>query len=324
MRWRVVCFAAALAAATAFGVLSAAAQQYPSGSIRIIASFGAGTSGDLMIRLVGERLSEKLKQAVIIENRPGGAGIPANQFVAAAQPNGYTLLMSAMSLVTNAGLYESLPYDPIKDFAPIGVIGSVPLVMIAHPKAGFSSVAELIARAKANPKTLNFASSGTGTGGHLATELFMRMTGAELVHVPYRGGNPALTDLLAGHVQGFITGVPPVLEFINRKELLPIIVTSAERLTTLPDTPTGKDVGLPDYTVDIWFGLLAPAGTPSAVTQLLSKEIAEIIRDPAINAKFAAQGAIPVGSTPEQFAAIIRRDLDRWPPIMRAAGIKPQ
>lgn len=306
------------------GAAPAPAQTFPSKSIRMIVPYPAGSSGDIMARLIGQRLSENLKQAVVIDNRPGGSGVAATLAVARSEADGYTILMTAMNHVSNVGLYPSLPYDPKKDFTEISLVGSVPVLLAANASAGFTSATDLIAKAKAAPKTINFASAGIGTGGHLSMELFMRLAGISMVHVPYRGATPALTDVIAGHVNVIFTGVPPTLEFIAQKKLIPLLVSSRERLDTLPDVPTGKEIGLPTFFVDVWFGLLAPAGTPPAVIDVIAGQVGAIVREPNITAKLAAQGIVPVGSTPAQFAEVIRHDLDLWPQLIRDAGIKAE
>jgi tripartite-type tricarboxylate transporter receptor subunit TctC len=318
--------AAALIAA-AVGALTLshpAAAQYPSKTIRIVVPYPGGSSGDIIARQIGQRLSDNLKQPVVIDNRPGGAGLAATQSVAKAEADGYTLLLTGMNHVANVGLYASLPYDPVKDFAEISLVGSVPLVLVANAAAGLKTVGQLIERARAQPRVLNFASAGIGTGGHLAMELFMRTAGISLVHVPYRGATPALTDVLAGHVQVLFTGVPPTLDFVNRGELVPLLVSSLDRLPTLPTTPTGKEIGMAQFHVDVWFGLLTATGTPAAIVDLLAKQVAEIVREPETRQKMAVQGIVPVGSSPEEFTKTIRQDLERWPQLIRDAGIKAE
>jgi tripartite-type tricarboxylate transporter receptor subunit TctC len=302
----------------------AGAQDYPNKNIRLIVPYPAGASGDLIARLIGQRLSDNLKQPVVIDNRTGGSGVPATLAVAKAAPDGYTLLLTGMNHVANVGLYPSLPYDPAKDFAEISLVGSVPLALLMHPSAGFKSAGELIEKAKAQPKQFNFASAGIGTGGHLAMELFMRLAGVSLVHVPYRGATPALTDVVAGHVQSIFTGVPPALEFIKQGKLVPLVVSSPKRLATLPDTPTGAEIGMKEFNVDVWFGLFAPAGTPKPLVDLIARQVAGIVREPALAAQMETQGIVPVGSSTEEFAAVLRQDFARWPQLIRDAGIKAE
>ncbi|HEY0440738.1 MAG TPA: tripartite tricarboxylate transporter substrate binding protein [Xanthobacteraceae bacterium] len=302
----------------------AGAQDYPNKNIRLIVPYPAGASGDLIARLIGQRLSDNLKQPVVIDNRTGGSGVPATLAVAKAAPAGYTLLLTGMNHVANVGLYPSLPYDPAKDFAEISLVGSVPLALLVHPSAGFKSAGELIEKAKAQPKQFNFASAGIGTGGHLAMELFMRLGGVSLVHVPYRGATPALTDVVAGHVQSIFTGVPPALEFIKQGKLVPLVVSSPKRLATLPDTPTGAEIGMKEFNVDVWFGLFAPAGTPKPIVDLIARQVAGIVREPAFAAQMETQGIVPVGSSTEEFAAVLRQDFARWPQLIRDAGIKAE
>lgn len=325
MRLRCVGLLAAVAASMTMAFAAPAiAQPYPNKSIRIIVPYPAGSSGDIIARLIGQRLSDNLKKPVVIDNRAGASGIPATQAVAVADPDGYTILLTGMNHIANVGLYPSLPFDTRKDFAEISLVGSVPVVLVTTPRTGLKTVADLIAKAKAQPNTLNFGSAGIGTGGHLAMELLMKTAGISLVHVPYRGATPALTDVVAGHVDVLFTGVPPTLNFIKQGQLVPLLVSSLERLPTLPDTPTGKEIGMPRFHVDVWFGLLAPAATSKDVINLLAKQVAQIVHEPDFSSKMAAQGILPVGSTPEEFAKVIRDDLDLWPQLIRDAGIKAE
>jgi tripartite-type tricarboxylate transporter receptor subunit TctC len=311
----------ALAFALAFGQ-SPAFAQYPDKSIRIIVPYPGGSSGDIIARVFGQRLSDNLKQPVVIDNRPGGSGVVATAAAAKSPPDGYTLLLNGPNHVTNVGLYPSLPYDPKTDFAEISLVGAVPVVMVANRTAGVRSTNDLVEKAKANPYQLNFASAGIGTGGHLAMELFIHLNGIKMTHVPYRGATPALTDVVAGHVQFLFTGIPPALEFIRSGALVPLLVSSPRRNKALPDTPTGQEIGLKDFDVDVWFGLMAPAGTPKPIIDLLAGQVKQIVSEPAVIATMDVQGIDPGGGGPQELRNLILKDLDRWPKLIKDAGIK--
>jgi tripartite-type tricarboxylate transporter receptor subunit TctC len=314
--------AGAAAAAVAL-VPGARADTYPSKAIRIVVPYPAGAAGDIMARLFGEYASAKLGQPIVVDNRPGGAGIAATDAVAKADPDGYTLLLTGPNHATNVGLYKSLPYDPDKDFAPISLIGTDYTLIMANPKSGFSTIQELIAKAKAKPGTINFSSSGIGTAGHLSMELFERAAGIKLVHIPYRGATPAMTDTVSGQVPLNITSPAPALAFIHSKRLIPLVVSSPTRIAPLPDTPTGKEIGL-DWVAGAWFGLTAPAKTPKAIIDVLAKQVADAVHSPKIKSRFEQTGTLPGGDTPEQFQALIRSEIKRWPEVIRNAGIKMQ
>jgi len=315
--------AGALAAAASMPTLLRA-QQYPSKPIRVIVPYPAGAAGDILARFFAEFAAPRLGQPVVVENRTGGAGIAATEAVARAEPDGHTLLLTGPNHVTNVGLYASLPYDPDKDFAPISVIGTDYVLLMANPKSGFGSAKELIAKAKASPGTINYSSSGVGTGGHLAMELFQRSAGIKLNNIPYRGATPALTDTVAGQVPLNVTAYAPAMEFIRSGRLTPLAVASPDKFAPLPETPTGKDIGLPDWVVGTWFGLSAPARTPDAIVTRLAGLVTEVIRTPLVADRMQLTATIPGGDGPAAFRALIRSELQRWPALIRAAGIKVQ
>jgi len=304
--------------------LAAGTGDFPRKPVRIIVPYPPGASGDLVGRMIGQRLSENLGQSVIIDNRAGGGGIAATDAVAKSSPDGYNLLLTGMNHTTNVALYASLPFDTERDFTAVSLAGSVPLVLVAHPSTGFKTSKELIQAAKLKPGTINSGSGGNGTGGHLAMELFDRATGIQLVHIPYKGATGAVTAVVSGETQISFAGVPPVLGFIKEGRLAPLLVTTAQRVPTLPGIPTAQETGVAGYEVDVWFGFLARAGTSPAILKLLSSQIVQIVREPAINSRMMAQGFVPAGSTPEEFERIIRKDLDRWPGLIREAGIKAE
>jgi tripartite-type tricarboxylate transporter receptor subunit TctC len=315
---------ALLVASQAAWAIPAHAQPYPTRTIRIIVPYPAGAAGDILARMFGDYASVKLGQPFVIENRAGGAGIAATEAVASAEPDGYTLLLTGPNHVNNVGLFGSLRFDPDKDFAPIGVIGTDYVLLMANPKSGFASVQDLIAKAKARPNTIDYSSSGIGTGGHLSVELFQRAAGIKLVHIPYRGATPALTDTVSGQVPLNVTAYAPAMEFLKTGLLVPLVVASPQRLGPLPDVPTGAEIGLPDWVVGTWFGLSAPAKTPPAVIDLLSKTIGEAIESPRIKERMDMTGTVRGASTPGEFRAIIRSELERWPKLIRELGIKIQ
>jgi len=300
------------------------AQGYPQRPIRIILPFPPGSSGDLMMRLLSQRMSDVFKQSIIIDNRSGGAGIAAADIVAKGLPDGYTLFFTGINHVTNVGLYSKLPFDVERDFAAVSLVGAVPGVLVAYPGTGFKTVKDLIDAAKAKPRGLNFGSAGNGTGGHLSMEMFMRATGITLTHVPYKGATFALTDVVAGQVQVLFTGLPPTLSLIKDGRLNALVVSGAKRAPTLPNTPSMGDIGLSKSDVQIWFGLVTRAGTPKDILNQVSSLVARLLREPEIIDKMAIQGIDTVGSTPEEFEQTIRRDLDRLPRLIRESGIKAE
>jgi tripartite-type tricarboxylate transporter receptor subunit TctC len=303
---------------------ASAAEKYPSSPIRLIVPYPAGSSGDIIARMVGQKLNEKLGHAVVVDNRPGGAGIAAERTVATATPNGYTLLLTGLNHVTNVGLFSTLPFDTEHDFTPISEVGPVDLVLVANPSTGFKTAQDLIKAAKEKPGVINFASAGVGTGGHLAMELFARTAGISLVHVPYRGATPALTDVVAGHVKVLFTGVPPAVGFIKEHELNALAVAGAQRSALLPDVPTAQELGMKGFDVNVWFGVLGPPALPKPIVDTLAKELEDMVKDPKFKALLVAQGVTPVGSTPAEFATVIHNDLARWPAFIHDLGLKIQ
>lgn len=302
----------------------ALAQPYPVKPVTIIVPYPAGSSGDVLARVVSDRLTQALGKGFIVDNRPGAAGLPATQVVQRAAPDGYTLLLTGLNHTSNVGLFKALPYDSVGGFTPITLVGSVPVVLVTHKNSGIASYEDLIAKAKRDPGKLNFGSAGIGTGGHLATELMMQTNSIKMTHVPYKGATPALTDLLSGQIDVLFTGVPPTVEHIKAGTLRPLIVSSAAPLPNLPETRTGRDVGMKDFLVDVWFGVLAPVGTPAEVVAILKREIESAVRDPVNAGKLAAQGVLSADFGPEAFAARLKSDLDTWPKVMKAAGLNAE
>ena len=311
-----------LALAAGFASLTSA-QPYPTKPIKLVAPSTPGDAPDVIARLVADKLSTALGQQVVVENRPGAGGVVGSDYVAKAVPDGYTLIMgNAGSHGINAAVYSKLPYDIQRDFAPVSQVAVAPNVMVINPSVPASTVAEFIAYAKANPGKLSYASGGNGSSAHMSMELFKSMSGIDIQHVPYKGSSPALTDVVSGQVVAFIGNMPPTVPLIKAGKLRAIAVTTKSRSALMPDLPTITEAGLPGFETVAWFGVLAPAGTPPEVVNRLSAEIAKIAKSPEIREKLVAMGAEPVGSTPEEFKAVIDRDIAKWKPLAQRVGIK--
>jgi tripartite-type tricarboxylate transporter receptor subunit TctC len=301
----------------------ASAQAYPSRPVRIIVGQAAGSGSDTFARLIGQFLSERLGQQFVIENRPGASGNIATEAVVRSPPDGYTLLLVNASNAINATLYDKLNFDFIRDIAPITVIATFSFVMEVNPSVPTKTLPEFIAYAKANPGKINMASAGSGSTSHVSGELFKMMAGVEMVHVPYRGSTPALTDLLGGQVQVMFDATPSSLPHIRAGKLRPLAVTTAARLEVLPDIPTVGDF-VPGYEASAWLGFGAPKNTPAAVVDRLNKEINLAISDSAIKARLVDLGGLAVPpSSPAEFGKFIARDTEKWGKVVRAANIKP-
>ncbi len=299
------------------------AQGYPTKPVRLLVGFPAGGSTDLLARMLQPKLSQALGQPIVVENRPGAGGNIAGEAVAKSAPDGYTLFLGTVaSQAINPHLYSRMPYDPIKDFTPVTLAASYPLLLVAHPGAGFRSVAELLQAAKARPGALFFASSGNGSPGHLSGELFKNMGGVNIVHVPYKGGAPANTAVLAGDAQITFATMPAVLPQVKGGRLLGLAVTTAQRSPAAPEIPTVAESGLPGYDVNSWAGVLGPAGLPREIVMRLQAELARALHSADMKEKLAAEGATPVANQPEEFAAFIKEELAKWGRTVRDAGAK--
>lgn len=301
----------------------ASAQDFPSRPIRILVPSTPGGSVDTLARLVGNNLAERWKQQVVVDNRAGAGGIIAGELTAKAAPDGYTLIMATIAaMVTNVSLAKKLPYDPVRDFAPVTLVASQQIVLLVTPSLPAKSIKELIALAKAKPGQLTFASAGTGSGGHLSGELLKLLAGIDLTHVPYKGISPAIVDVISGQVSMTFASIISGTPHVKSGKLRALAVTGAHRSPALPDMPTMVEAGVPGYESSTWYGLLAPKGTPRPVVDKLNKEVVAIVNLPDIKSHLLAEGAEPVGNTPEQFGALIRAEIDKWGKVIRAAGLR--
>lgn len=296
---------------------------YPAKPLRFIVPFPPGGSADILARSIGAKLAEGLGQPVVVDNRPGAGTAIGAEATAKSPPDGYTIMIGTVSShAINPSLNPNLKYDPVKDFAPVSLVASIPFVLLAHPSLPAGSVQELIAFARAKPGTLNFSSAGNGTSNHLAGELFKSMTNVEMVHVPYKGSAPALTDLLAGQVSLMFDLVLTAQPHVRSGAAKALGVTGRSRSAALPNVPTIAESGVPGYEVSAWFGIFAPAGTPAAIVNRLNAEIVKIMRLPEMKERLASQGTDALTSTPEQFAAHVRDELAKWSRVVKASGMK--
>jgi tripartite-type tricarboxylate transporter receptor subunit TctC len=313
--------AAALAAAALPRLASA--QEYPTRPVRIIAGFAAGGGVDVTARLIGQWLAGRLGQSFVIENRTGAGGNVGTEAVVNAAADGYTLLLATVPNAVNASLYEKLGFNFIRDTAPVAGIIRVPMVMLLNPSVPATTVPEFITYAKANPEKVNMASAGNGSAPHMAGELFKMMAGVDLVHVPYRGQGPALSDLLGGQVQLLFAATPGTADYIASGKLRALAVTTAVRANMLPELPTIADF-VPGYEASQWYGISAPKNTPADIVGKLNREINAGIADPGMNARFAAIGGEPLPGSPAEFGRLIAEETEKWGKVVRAAGIKPE
>jgi tripartite-type tricarboxylate transporter receptor subunit TctC len=300
------------------------AQQYPARPVRLVVPYAAGGPVDIVGRIVAQKLAEAYRQQVIVDNRAGGGGNIALEIVARAAPDGYTLLMGANGVIAiNPSLYKTMPVDTQKDFAPIGPVASSAMILVAHPSVAAGSVKELIALAKSKPGALNYASSGSGSTAHLASELFKSLAQVNMLHVPYKGAGPALIDLVGGQVQVMFTAVSSTLPFVKSGKLKALAVSSERRMPLLPDMPTVAET-LPGYEVSTWYGLFAPAATPRAIVDLLNTQLGKSFATAEAKAQLAALGADPLTSTPQQFAAAVKQETAKWARIVKESGARAE
>src|SRR5712672_2879910 len=314
--------AGVIVAAPAFPHL-ALAEDYPTRPVRIVAGFAAGGGVDITARLIGQWLNERLGQSFVVENRTGAGGNIGTEAVVTAAPDGYTLLLATVPNAVNASLYNNLKFNFIRDIAPVAGIIRVPMFVMVHPSVPAKTVPELIAYARANPGKVNMASAGNGSAPHMAGELFKMMAGVNLVHVPYRGQGPALTDLLGGEVQVLFATAPGTTDYVATGKLRALAVTSASRAEVLPELPTVAD-SVPGYETTQWYGIGAPANTPAEIVDRLNREINAAIADPGMKARLAAIGGEPLPGSPAEFGRLIAEETEKWAKVVRAAGIKAE
>lgn len=304
-------------------VLSVHAQEYPAKPIRMVVAVAPAGPTDILARMIGLKLTEKWGLPVIIDNRPGGGQVIGTEIVAKAPADGYTLLMSTNTFAVNPALFRSLPYDSQRDLAPITLVAEVPLMLVVHPSVPASTLKELITVAKARPRQLNYASSGTSSSLRLAAELMQSMTGIEMVHVPYKGTGPATTALIGGEVQLMFGNPIVAAPHVKAGKLRALAMTSARRAASFPDLPTMSEAGLPGYTAGSWFGLMAPGKTLPTIINKLHVEVVRILRMPEVGTLMVDAGADAIGNTPQDFSDYIKAEMAKWTKVIRASGITP-
>ena len=299
------------------------AQDYPARPIRMVVAVAPAGPTDILGRIIGQKLTEKWGQAVIIDNRPGGGQVIGADIVAKSPPDGYTLFMGTNTFAVNPALFKKLPFDSLRDFAPITLVAEIPLVLVVHPSVPAKTLKELIALGKSRPRQLIYASSGTSSSLRLAAELMQAMSGMEMVHVPYKGSGPAATDLISGQVQLMFGNPLVVAPQVKAGRLRAIAITSERRASVLPELPTMSEAGLPGYSAGSWFGLMAPGKVSGAIVNLLNTEVVRILKTPEVTVRITGDGAMIIGNTPQEFAAYIKADMDKWAKVIRASGITP-
>lgn len=313
----------ALIAAAAFAAVGAHAQQHwPDKPIRFVVPYPPGGGTDVIARIVQERFQATLGQPIIIENRGGAAGSLGTDVVAKAPSDGYTVLFTLSSHTINPSIYPKLPFNTVKDFEPIGTVASLPQILVANPQLPVANVAELIALAKAKPDTLAFASVGNGSPGHLAGELFKLRTGTKMTHVPYRGGGPAVTDVMGGQVPLLWVSIPAAAQFVKSGKLKALAVSTVKRSAAFPDVPTVQEAGVADFEVDSWYAMFVPAKTPKAIVEKLNHALNTVVREPDIREKLLQQGSEGVGGTPEALGRTVDAELIKWAKLAKEAGIR--
>jgi tripartite-type tricarboxylate transporter receptor subunit TctC len=320
---RMLMAAASVAALVASAPGAATAQSYPTKPLRMVVPFPPGGTTDILGRVAAQKLGEGLGQQVIVDNRPGAGGNIGTELVAKSPPDGYTLLTDPGSTLTiNPSLFPKLPFDPLKDFAPITILAAVPNLLVVHPTLPVRNVKELIALAKARPGQLNYASSGAGQSTHLSMELFKSLARVNMIHVAYKGSSPAITDLLGGHVLLMFDNMPSALPHAKAGKLRGIAVSTAKRSPVTPDVPTVAESGLPGFEVSVWFAVLAPAATPREIVERLNGILVKALQSPDVRERLSSQGAEPIGDTPADFTAVMKRDLVKWAKVVKDANIK--
>ena len=303
---------------------NAVAQDYPIRPIRLVVPFAPGGGTDISARVLADPLGQALGQTVVVDNRPGAGSVLGTDIVSKATPDGYTLLLSTISMAFNAALYKKLPYDSVRDFVPISLVSDQPNIMVAHPSTPAKTLQEFVALARSQPGKLNYGSSGVGSGTHLAMELLLMTLKLDLVHVPYKGTGPALTAVLGNQIATFLSTFASALPHVKADRLRTFGVTSAKRAAALPDAPTIAEAGVPGYQYSTWYGLLVPAGTPPAIVQKLNKATVTVLNGPETQQKYAAQGIEAIPSTSAEFAAYLKSEIAKWGKVVRDAKIPQQ
>ena len=317
-------FPVSVAAAALFAapVASALAQAYPSKPIRLVVGFTPGGGVDINARLLGPKLTEYMGQQVIVDNRPGAGTNIANEYVAKSAPDGYTLLINTAAVAINMALYKTVPFDTLRDFTPISVFSQSPNILVVHSSVPVKSVKELVALAKSKPGALNYSSAGSGTTQHLAAELFKLRTGVNIVHVPYKGSAPSLTALIGGEVSLTFANIPAIYQHVKSGRLRPLASAGPKRSELMPEVPIMAEAGVKGVEVVVWYGVLAPTGTPKDIINTLAGNIRKAAFSPDTKQKLVDQGAEPVGSTPEEFAKLLREEVTKWAEVVKASGAK--
>jgi tripartite-type tricarboxylate transporter receptor subunit TctC len=303
---------------------TAAAQSYPSHPVRVLVGFTPGGGTDIMARFLTPQLSEILGQPFVVENRPGAATNVATEIAAKATPDGYTLLFTTAAIAINASLYKNLQYDALRDFTPISVLAESPNLLVAGPSLAAKDLRELVALAKAKPGTLNYSTAGAGTSQHLAGELFKTRAGIDVVHVPYKGTAPALAAVMGGEVQYSFANVPAILGHVRNGRIRALAVAGARRSELMPDVPTMKEAGVAGIEVPVWYGLLAPAGTPKEIVATLAAACVKAARSPELKPRLIEQGTEPIGNTPEEFAKLLREEIAKYAEAVKISGARPE
>jgi tripartite-type tricarboxylate transporter receptor subunit TctC len=312
-----------LALTAASSIVSAAEPAYPTRPIRVLVGFSPGGGTDVAVRIIGKKLSEIWNQLVVVDNRPGAGGLIAFDIVAKANSDGYTLLATSPSFAIQPGLAAKLPYDPIRDFAPITMASAAPYLLVVHPGVEAKTVKDLVALAKANPGKLNYASGGIGSAQHLVAELFRLVAGVDIVHVPYKGA-VSVPDVIAGRIQLLFSGVPQALAHVKAGRLRALGVTTPKRTPVLPDVPTIAEAGVPGYQVTVWYGILATGRTPQPVLEKLNAGFVQAIHSPEVRQQLSAMGLEPVGNSAAEFTKTVKSEIRQWGDVIRRAGIKPE
>lgn len=312
--------AASMMVAGTLGFSASALAAYPEKPIKMVVGFSAGGTTDVVARIMGKEIGDALGQPVVVENRPGAGSNIATELVQRSDADGYTLYMVAVTAAINQTLYKNVRFDLVNDFAPIALAVRVPNVLVVNPNVPAKSVKELVEYAKANPGKMNFASSGSGTSIHMAGELFKQSAGVDVVHIPYKGSAPAITDLVGGQVDYMFDNMPSAWPQVEAGKLRALAVTTSDRSDAAPDLPTMKESGFPDFDVSSWFGVIAPKGTPDEVVQKVNKAMRDALAKPEVRKQLADLGAMPADTTPEQFGAFIKSEVEGWAKVVKASG----